>query len=307
MREPDAGRRPEHRPARAFIIGAAKAGTTTLFDALAAHPEIYASAVKETGFFSHDERFGRGLNWYESTFFAGAPGTSLRLEASPAYLTWSEKVAPRLYESYGRHPISLVAILRDPVERAYSHYCHRVRLGHETLSFAEALAQEEERLRAHWADLQQTGNGKYGYFRAGCYATRLKPFLSCFDRRQICVLLHEDLRRERFAATMRKLADVLQVDPSVALRPGRLNAPSRERFPGVTRAYWALKRTRLKPLYRGFVPRSARRAILDALFAPSAKPSLDSDLERQLRLRYADEIRECQDLIDRDLSQWLPA
>jgi Sulfotransferase domain len=289
-----------------LIIGAAKAGTTSLFQALAGHPHVFASPVKEVGFFSHDDRFAQGLEWYQREYFRGAGSARVRLEASPAYLTWSDKVAERIRRSYDGRPVKLVAILRDPVTRAYSHYCHRVRLGHEPLSFAEALEQEHERLRVNWDELARTGNGKYGYFRAGCYASRLTPFFDQFDARDLCVLLQDDLAPDRVRATMNRLLGFLQLDESGMVPPSRLNAPTRPRSALAATVHARVKRSVLKTLYFSAVPAPARRAIRKALFAPAAYPPLAPDLAHNLRVRYAEDVRACAALVERDLTHWLP-
>ena len=297
----------EHQLPDCLIIGAAKAGTTSLFNVLAGHPQVFASKVKETRFFSHDELFQKGLAWYQEEYFRRAPDRVVRMEASPAYLTWSDKVARRIRQSYENRPVSLVAILRDPTKRAYSHYCHRVRLGHEPLSFADAIGREDSRLRANWEELYRAGNGKYGYVRAGCYATRLRPFLEQFDRSRFFFLLHEDLQTERFQGAITRLLGFLHVDDTVQLQPARLNAPTVARHQGLARAYWRLKKTFAKKLYTTLVPQPVRKRVLPVLFPASGYPPMDADIEQRLRVRFAGEVEQCQELIQRDLSHWLPS
>lgn len=291
-------------PVNAIIIGAAKAGTTSLFNILGHHVEVCAASTKETRFFSDDARFARGLGWYAQEYFGHAVREPVWLEASPAYLTWSDKVAPRIRASLAAP--RFIAVFRDPVRRAYSHYWHRVRLGHEPLSFAEAVAQEGDRLRTHWDALSRAGNGKFGYVRAGCYATRLRPFLDRFDRSQFCFLLQEDLEPARCPATVARLLQFLDIDSSVTLPQIHVNAPTRARHPGLTTLYWRLKRTALRPLYVGIVPRPVRQAVLGALFPSTTYPPMPADVERALRIRYADEVQACAAMIGRDLSHWLP-
>ena len=290
-----------------LIIGAAKAGTTSLYNILAGHPQLAASREKETRFYSHDERYARGAGWYASEFFRDAAPDAVRMEATPAYLTWSDKVAPRIRQSRGDGRASIVVILRDPVARAYSHYCHRVRLGHEARPFAEALALEDELLRADWDGLSRTGNGRHGYLRASCYASRLRPFVAQFAPDQIHVLLQDDLRPNRFEPTMARLLAFLQVDEHVPLTHERLNTPTQARHAGLARASWRLKRTAARTVYTTVVPRAVRQKVLPLLFTPASYPPLDDGLARQLRERLADEVRATADLIQRDLSHWLPA
>src|SRR5947209_8592328 len=123
-----------------LILGAQKAGTTALYAYLRWHPEITGPSFKEVSFF--DRHYARGERWYRAHFparrrpFVG--------EASPSYLFHPlvpERVARLLPDA------RLVAILRNPVDRAFSHYQHEVSLGREPLSFEEAVAHEEERMR----------------------------------------------------------------------------------------------------------------------------------------------------------------
>ena len=296
---------PRQRP-DCIIVGAAKAGTTTLHSVLAGHPQVAPSRVKETRFYSDDEKFARGAEWYASEYFRHAAPDAVRMEARPAYLAWSDKVAPRIRQSSKDGRASIVVILRDPVARAYSDYCHRIRLGHEFRSFAEAIAREDELLRANWDELSRSGNGRHGYVRASSYASRLRPFVEQFGPGQMHVLLQDDLRPERFEQTISQLLAFLQVDPAVALTPERLNAPTRGRLPGLARAYRLLKKTGARTVYTTLVPKAARQSVLQFLFAEASYPPLDPACAQQLRVRLAEEVRATQDLIQRDLSHWLP-
>ncbi|MEQ1868540.1 MAG: sulfotransferase [Vicinamibacterales bacterium] len=299
---PDAGRPPD-----CIIIGAAKAGTTSLFNMLSQHPQVAASRFKEAKFFSDDARFAKGWDWYQDEYFSGAQASQMRLDATPAYLTWSDKTAPRILATYRQQPVKLVAILRDPVARTYSHYRHRVSLGHDTLSFREAVAQEDQRLRADWETLSRTGNGKFGYIRASCYATRLTPFFDLFDRQAIHVMLQDDLAPDRIHETVRRLLTFLDLDSTITLRPVHLNVPTQARSQLLARQYWRLKKTVAKRIATTLIPASWRERAVGLLFAASTNPPMEPDLERMLRLRFADEVRACAALVQRDLSHWLPS
>jgi hypothetical protein len=289
-----------------FIIGAAKAGTTSLFNILGNHSQIFGSEVKETGFFNMDERFQKGVDWYQETFFRDASKYPIRMEATPAYLIWSEKTARRIRETYTQqHSVKFIAIFRDPVQRAYSHYWHHFRLGIETLSFEDAILAEKDRLVQHWDELYQTGHGKYGYFRAGCYASCLKPFLQQFDMDHFFFMLQDDLAPEKFRNSILRLLLFLGVDETEQLLLQKLNVAALPRKRWFTNFYWQLKKTLLKPIYRTSVPKKLREEIYTFLFPPFRYPQMDKDLERQLRHNYYDEIKELEHIINRDLSKWL--
>lgn len=208
-----------------FILGAAKAGTTTLYDLLKQHSGIYLSYVKEPMFFSHDENYQRGVEWYIRTFFPKAEKYIARGEATPHYLYWAEKVAPRIKAVYGEQEVKFVVIFRDPVQRAYSWYWNMVKEGKEELPFPQALAAEEERIRTNWERLYSVGAMTYGYYRGGCYATQVEAFLKYFPRQQFYFLLQEDLRNLE-GEIFRGLLCFLGVDSRITLTPVMANPAS---------------------------------------------------------------------------------
>jgi hypothetical protein len=124
-----------------LILGAQKAGTTALYAYLRWHPEITGPSWKEVSYF--DRHYRRGLSWYRGHFPIGA-GDRLVGEASPGYLF--HPLAPERVRATVPDA-KLIALLRDPVDRALSHYHHEVALGREPLSFDEALEAEPERTR----------------------------------------------------------------------------------------------------------------------------------------------------------------
>jgi len=180
---------PTTRPLPAVIVaGTMRGGTTALFHALAGHPQLLPARRKEVHFF--DLHHGRGAGWYRRQFPATAAGR-LPVEASPYYM-----VEPRVPERIRAlvPDVKLVFLLRDPVERAFSHWRKNRRDGREPLDFgaaldaeAERLAGEEERLRA---DPRATSplHRYYSYRRRGHYAEQLARWLTCFPASQLLVL-----------------------------------------------------------------------------------------------------------------------
>ena len=185
-----------------LIIGAQRAGTTSLHRYLIQHPGV-RTTLRTKGVHFFDTGYGRGMSWYASRFptkltawyVARRHGVELRTgEASPYYL-FHPLVPGRVAEHLPR--VKLIALLRDPVGRAYSHYQHEVARGFETLSFEEAveaeparLAGEEERMLAeplyHSFEHQH-----HSYLARGRYAEQLERWLARFDERQLLVLSSE--------------------------------------------------------------------------------------------------------------------
>jgi hypothetical protein len=289
-----------------FILGAAKAGTTTLYDLLHQHSQIYLSFVKEPMFFSHDDNYARGLEWYQATFFRDCAGYPARGEATPHYLYWAEKVAPRLARTVGAGPVKFIVIFRDPLQRAYSWYWNMVKEGKETLPFAEALEAEPARLQEHWSALQHAGSMIYGYYRGSSYASQLRVYLDQFPRENFLFLIQEDLKKD-FGATLLRTFDFLEVDPQSELQPIASNPAALPRNRSLHRIVQGP--SGLKRLIKRIVPFSWRYrlklALIDANMKPFEYPPLEQPIASALRARFSDEVQRLSSMIDRDLSHWL--
>lgn len=189
------------RPLPGFlVIGAQKAGTTALYAYLRWHPEITGPSWKEVSFF--DRHWWRGEAWYRGQFPLRASGRLVG-EASPSYLF--HPLAPERARALVPEA-KLVALLRDPVERAYSQYQHEVALGREPLSFEDALDAEEERTRGEVerlvADPRYFSRAwwDHTYATRGLYAEQLERWLAVYPREQLLVLTTDELG-ERTAET----------------------------------------------------------------------------------------------------------
>ena len=178
-----------------LILGAQKAGTTALYAYLRRHPSITGPSWKEVSYF--DRHYARGEAWYRGNF-PNRSRTRRKLvgEASPSYLfhpLGPERVRALLPEA------RLIALVRNPVDRALSHYNHEVALGREPLSFEDALGAEDERLRGELERL--VGDPRYfsrpwwshTYKARGRYAEQLERWLVVFPPEQLLVLPTEDL------------------------------------------------------------------------------------------------------------------
>ncbi len=158
-----------------IIIGAMKSGTTTLHRYLSSHPDIFMTIPKEPGFFSRNEVFNKGTEWYLS-LFQNAHDNQFTGEASTCYSRWPafEAVPERL--SSFNNKVKLIYILRHPVERAYSHYGHLTFADKKNYSsFEEALKQESE------------------IISASKYMLQINKFLEHFPKEQLMLVDFEEL------------------------------------------------------------------------------------------------------------------
>lgn len=179
-----------------IIIGAKKCGTTSLFQYLVEHPHVRPPSKKEISFF--DINFAKGELWYRSFFPVYLPNLKSKHlitgEATASYICHSqapERIAQVLPQ------VKLIALLRNPIERAYSHYHHTKRIGREDLSFEDAIAQEESRIRQMESESLRQGLShsqayNYTYLSSGFYAEQLRNWFHLFNRQQLLILKSED-------------------------------------------------------------------------------------------------------------------
>jgi len=199
-----------------LLIGEMKCGTTTLWDLLTQDERIFAPREKELHFFSSYSFFGAsGLRWpgniagYASNFVGVAENQKIG-EATPNYL-FDPLACRRIREVIP--DVRLVVILRDPVDRAWSHYWHEVDRGVEDLSFEEALKAEPERLNRDYDSRQ-----RYSYVARGRYIENLQRFEQTFSREQLCVVFLDDLRRD-LVGTICRVWQHLGLEPPVLANP----------------------------------------------------------------------------------------
>ena len=180
-----------------LIIGAQKGGTTFLYWTLCQHPYVEPAAEKEIHFFD-TPTFARGVDWYRTHFPPQQQRNGRRVitgEASPYYLFYPH-AARRVAETIPQ--TKLIALLRDPVDRAYSDYQHTLRQDHETLGFREALEAEEERLRGEKEKIladesyHSRSYRRYSYLSRGIYIDQLEEWHRYFDPEQLLILKSED-------------------------------------------------------------------------------------------------------------------
>lgn len=181
-----------------LIIGAMKSGTTSLFELLGRHPDIFVPYWKELQYFSRDHKFNRGEKFYRDEFI-DAREDQLIGEASTCYSRWphyphaAERIAKRLPN------IRLIYLMRHPVERAYSHYGHimqerMIRKSGEILSFKEALENDRE------------------IIDASLYMMQIERYLPLFQRDQFLFLTLDELKSSP-ATLLQRTQEFLAIKP----------------------------------------------------------------------------------------------
>jgi hypothetical protein len=294
-----------------LIIGAQMAGTKSLCRYLEQHPEVYMSLYPR--FFAlegKDPATFRGpgdremisqtavtnLEDYRA-LFAGVSDEKAVGEATVTYLHLPEAAGRiRHYVPEAR----LIAVLRNPVERAYSAYLRKVSTGRETLGFSEALEEEEERIQNNWAPGWQ-------YRRVGFYHAHLTRYYELFGHEQIRVYLYEELDRNPTGVTQ-NIFRFLGVDhtfvPDTSVRYD-------DDVSGIPRSHalhtFVGKQNPLKSALKPLLPRGLRRRISANLHKGNLKeaPPMPQEVREELTEAYREDITKLEGLIGRDLSGWL--
>jgi hypothetical protein len=202
----------ERQPPDCIIIGAQKAGTKSLVWSLTRHPAVGGSLRGEDDYFSW--HYDQGGHWpqYLARFPVRGEVQCVTV-SSPSYL-FHPPTAHRVRHAVPE--VRLIALLRNPVDRAYSQYQMNVRKQIEPLSFAEAIAAEPERLRGsqHWTDAQWRQGSRAAYLTRGLYAEQVERWLELFPREQLLILKSEDFFQRPDEALRRTLAFLALSDQS---------------------------------------------------------------------------------------------
>jgi hypothetical protein len=186
-----------------LIIGAARSGTTSLYEYLIQHPCIMPGVGKEIYFF--DKKFNQGINWYKSFFPTNLSKSKLEKrqktkcltgEATPRYLHYPH--APKRVHNLIPN-VKLIVLLRNPIDRSYSHYQMEVDSGHEELSFEDAIVQEEQKIVDDLKKMEKDENFysvnfyRKSYLTRGIYANQLKRWFEFFPKEQFLIIQSEEL------------------------------------------------------------------------------------------------------------------
>lgn len=194
-----------------IIAGFPRCGTTSLFNYITKHKCILSPLAKEPSFFSTD--FAMGINWYKSYFPTvfekkriedKSRVNVLTGEATPTYVL-HPKAPNRIKEIIPE--VKLIFLLRNPIDRAFSHYSSIKKRGLESLSFEDAITIEDNRLEGEYEKMLKENNyyskewHLHGYLSGGHYMQLLKNWFSIFERQKILVIKSEDMFKNPFVMT----------------------------------------------------------------------------------------------------------
>lgn len=299
-----------------LVLGAAKSGTTSLCQALDGHPEVFLSEPKEPVFF--EAEYERGLGYYAARYLRGWSGEKAVGEGR-VYNLFLPYVAPRIRESLPG--ARLIAILRNPVDRAYSHWWHRVTRGYERRSFEDTAGEELERLergerfaaarseplwrgnfftratRSRTLDVKEVPTLEMGY-----YAEQLRRYLDLFPASQVKTMLFEDFTKDP-DAVLRDLFTFLHLDSDAVVSDADPQNVALESVK--SRLAFQLEKLSWLTGVNAVVPKHIRTRIRMLLSERDAqRPRMPDAVRERLADHFAGPNLELQRLIGRDLSAW---
>lgn len=293
-----------------LLIGAAKSGTTAIYTYIKQHPEIFMSTPKELRFFSYPGSYPEGLD--EKYIHKGVTSLDEYVahfddvkdekaigEASPMYI-YTPDTAERIKAAIPN--VKLLAILRNPTDRAYSAYMHAIREWNEPAeSFREALEKEPERIEAKWGLL-------WHYTNAGFYFEQLDRYYKIFNRDQIKVVLYDDLVNDP-QGLMRDIFEFLGVDPTfipdTSARPNVSGFPKSPWFHKFMHRLF-MEDNPIKYFSRILFPKKLRQGVMvNMRLMNLEKRIMPDDIRAELNDLFRDDIRRLENLINRDLAFWI--
>lgn len=293
-----------------LVFGAAKSGTTSIYKYLEQHPDVFMSSFKEPGFFAFEGETptlnGPGAQkWVDKwvvtdlesyqKLFANYQGEKAIGEASPYYIYY-QKTAATIHQHVPE--MKLIAILRNPVDRAFSNYVWAVRDRAENLTdFQDALAAEDDRIKENWGP-------KWHYKNQGFYYRQLKPYYELFALEQIKIYLYENFVAEP-VAVMQDIFQFLGIDhdftPDMSRKHNTSLIPRNKSW-----HQFLDKPNPIKSIIKPLLPLKFRQNLKqDAKEKNLFKPSLSPQLRQQLMTEYREDILKLQELTQQDFSNWL--
>ena len=291
-----------------LLVGAAKSGTTSLFNYLTQHSDIYIPEVKECRFFS---QLPKNFNGLGAEFFPNSGITDERVyfklfcehedkvcgDMSNDYLYYYEKSIKNIKKYLGNE-IKIVIVLRNPVDRAYSNYMHHIRDGWENISFEQALDDENRRIEENWG-------WSYHYVKTGMYYYQVKAYLDNF--RQTNIYFFEELKFKD--SLLKDLYAFLEVRFTKELKDNKeynvSGYPRNKLIHNLLNKDNAIKKI-IKPVVNSILPKGSIQKVVSNIQNKNLKKvSMKNDTRERLKNVFEDDIKKLSNLIEMDLSHWL--
>ena len=283
-----------------LCVGTQKAGTTSLYNILIQHSEIFLPEIKELHFFDREENFNKGINWYKQ-HFANSEDYKIRGEITPIYM-YLDFIPKRIYNEIGRNT-KIIFMLRNPADRAFSHYKMSIGRGFENNRFKNAIESELAELQKKEYNLQLR------YIDRGFYDIQIKRYTDLFDQKNLFFILFEEDFLKNRKQTIKNLLKFLQVNENenigvnVKSTPGgtskykKANKILNTAHPINQFAKKIIPSKKLRTNIKYFITKLNQKPTADKSELEEIRPFLINEI-------YKDSILELEKLINRNLSSW---
>lgn len=292
-----------------LIVGAAKCGTTALYHYLGQHPEVFLTPIKETNFFAQK---GKKVDFngpkdnlgnhrrtiteivdYNNQFINVTDEKAIG-EICPSYLYFKD--APKNIKEHIPE-VKIIAILREPVSRAFSAWVHLTRDGREHLSFSDAIVDEPRRIKDSWS-------GIWHYIEAGKYYGQLKRYYDSFPKENIKVIIYEDFKKNPLRV-YKEICDFIGVKSSFEPNMNvKYNTGSLSKNSFLTHLF--MKPNFLKTSFKNIFPFFVQKKVELFLLRSSLIniPTLSKQNKKELQSLFIDDMNKLEELINVELSGW---
>ncbi|OCL27619.1 hypothetical protein U472_03450 [Orenia metallireducens] len=264
-----------------IIVGAMKAGTTSLAFHLNNHPDIYIPQ-RELHFFDNEDNYKRGYKYYLSLF--EYEGEKVVGEKTPTY-SYLDKVAERIYKFNPN--LKIIWIFRNPIDRAYSNYWHAVEKGAEYLSFSKAIKKEPNRIKT---DIWK------GYLKRSIYVEQVERYLQFFNKEQMLFLLFEDFMNQP-ERELKKICNFVNVNADkfeyIEEIRNKTTVPRSKIILWLFRKIFGYKSRLYNITYK-----------LNTFGKKAGYPALSNNIRLELREYFSDYNNQLEELTGLDLSVW---
>jgi hypothetical protein len=281
-----------------FIVGTPKAGTTSLYHYLEQHPQIFMSPVKETNYFSYDEIKAQNLFYNEEhicnedqykALFREATIEKAIGEASVSYLFYP--TVPQKIYRYNPEA-KIIIVLRNPVDRGFSHYLMDKRLGFVNIGYEDIIRNQH--LKDYKLYFQQ-------YVLLGLYYEQVKRYIDIFGTSNVKILLYEDIVKQ-MENVVKEIYAFLNVDvdfnPDIATKHNVYSKPKNALIQNL------YKHKRVRSFAKFFFGTTLRTNIRNHFFTRENKPVINENLKSALLKIYSDDILRTGELIGKSLESW---
>lgn len=284
-----------------FVVGAQKCGTTSLYEYMKNHREIFVPELKEPEYFSTPAQSKDVLyaQWcptledYQRNY-AGSSGYRIVADFSTGYL-WDKTAAGRIQQA--SPGAKIIILLREPIVRAHSAYLMLFRDGLERApTFQEALEWDERRDQTSWFTA-------FNYVQAGLYYEQVRRYIEIFGRERVLVLMFEELIKNP-EMTLARIAEYLGVDGAPFKSADVSRAHNTFRMPRNMAAYRIFRNPVIMSLRHALLPKGFQAWLQkNPLLYTKSKPSLDMKTRKYLQGLYAPDVERLEELLGRKLPE----